>query len=596
MALSTKDAIIRFDENEDRINKFVNELGTYVPNSGLPNVETLPSFMQRNSAALNLLASTNVRGSWASSTAYSVWDEVQYSGTWYRCVVAHTSTGTFDSSKWRISQGITAGTLSQSTGASIVGFQQDGSGTITTTVESELKGGKKSVKSFGAVGDGTTDDSAKFTNARAATGGNYYIPDGTYKLTGFDPFQDCFTSGTSVTLIVDGVSYNCSNAIAGALRLTTDSNVLTSLRHAKTGNIIMQWQDGTVGTATYFYRGLAFKTDSHFIQCKPATNNGSTDLLFQRSDLNTDPNGNRFNITFEESTDRLLFSYATSSSGPPDFDSFMQVTGGTSPKLVFPSIAGIFNFGVGTQLRTGATFGLKFLPKSSSAVSIVDSVSGNEIGTVDATNGFIFSGLGWSNPTYGTGSLTYITNGVAIAVAGANSLAFYQNGAEAWRIDTSRNWIPGLDNTYSIGSAAKRPSVIYAATATINTSDERAKTDIEEIPEEWLDAWEDVKFYKFKYKDSVKERGRNARWHVGVIAQRVKEAFENKGIDPFEIGILCYDKWEDQYSDEFEVDEETGNKIPTKKLIKPAGEQYGIRYEEALVLECALLRKKLDSI
>ena len=52
MALSTKDAIIRFDENEDRINKFVNELGTYVPNSGLPNVETLPSFMQRNSVLL----------------------------------------------------------------------------------------------------------------------------------------------------------------------------------------------------------------------------------------------------------------------------------------------------------------------------------------------------------------------------------------------------------------------------------------------------------------------------------------------------------------------------------------------------------------
>lgn len=125
MALSTKDAIIRFDENEDRINKFVNELGTYVPNSGLPNVETLPSFMQRNSAALNLLASTNVRGSWASSTAYSVWDEVQYSGTWYRCVVAHTSTGTFDSSKWRISQGVRLGDLLAASGSSLVGYGSD---------------------------------------------------------------------------------------------------------------------------------------------------------------------------------------------------------------------------------------------------------------------------------------------------------------------------------------------------------------------------------------------------------------------------------------------------------------------------------------
>lgn len=109
--LPTKDAIVRFDENEDRLNTFINEYGVYTPNSGLPTVETLPSFMQRNSTALNLLASTNVRGAWASSTVYSVWDEVQYSGTWYRCVVAHTSTGTFDSTKWRISQGITASQL-----------------------------------------------------------------------------------------------------------------------------------------------------------------------------------------------------------------------------------------------------------------------------------------------------------------------------------------------------------------------------------------------------------------------------------------------------------------------------------------------------
>lgn len=131
--LSTKDAIVRFDENEDRLNTFINSYGTYSTNSGLPNVETLPSFMQRNSTALNLLASTNVRGAWASSTVYSVWDEVQYSGTWYRCVVAHTSTGTFDSTKWRVSQGIRSGDLSDSNGASLVGF---GSTTVKDILDS----------------------------------------------------------------------------------------------------------------------------------------------------------------------------------------------------------------------------------------------------------------------------------------------------------------------------------------------------------------------------------------------------------------------------------------------------------------------------
>jgi len=185
MALSTKDAIIRFDENEDRINKFVNEYGTYTPNSGLPNVETLPSFIQRNNEALNLLTATNVRGSWASSTLYSVWDEVQYSGTWYRCVVAHTSTGTFDSTKWRISQGVSTGTLSSSTGASLIGFSKDG--IHIRTVESKLKD-TVSVKDFGAVGDwnGTTgtDDTAAIQAAlNSSLAVDFGDSDKNYKVT-----------------------------------------------------------------------------------------------------------------------------------------------------------------------------------------------------------------------------------------------------------------------------------------------------------------------------------------------------------------------------------------------------------------------------
>lgn len=131
--LPTKDAIVRFDENEDRLNTFINSTGTYSTNSGLPDVETLPSFIQRNSAALNLLTATNVKGAWAASTAYSVWDEVQYSGTWYRCVVAHTSTSSFDSSKWRLSQGVTTGQLSSSTGATMVGY---GSSTVASFLDS----------------------------------------------------------------------------------------------------------------------------------------------------------------------------------------------------------------------------------------------------------------------------------------------------------------------------------------------------------------------------------------------------------------------------------------------------------------------------
>jgi hypothetical protein len=98
--------------------------------------------------------------------------------------------------------------------------------------------------------------------------------------------------------------------------------------------------------------------------------------------------------------------------------------------------------------------------------------------------------------------------------------------------------VPHVDNTYNVGTASFRWGTIYAATGTINTSDERLKKNIEAIPGEWLDAWGEVEWCRFIYKEGGK------RWHVGLIAQRVHAAFEKHGIDAFEIGLIGLDKWE----------------------------------------------------
>lgn len=478
------------------------------------------------------------------------------------------------------------------TSSSLVSFAQVGTGAVARSTQDKARELRKSVEDYGGTADGVTNNDSAIAKAVAASGGQFHFPGPGVYVCSSSVWNYAFTAGDNVSLKTDGTTYNVSNAIAGAWRLTVDSPVLMSLRHAVSGKILQQWQDGNGGTATYFYRGLAFKTDSHFLQCKPATAGGSTDLLFQRSDTNVDPNGNRFNITFEEAVDRLLFSFATSTSGAPSFDTFLGVTGGPSPTLSFPAIAALFNMGMGTQARSGATFGLKFEPKTAAVVAIKDSVSGTEIGTVDSSRGFTLAqGLRWSNPAYGSGSLDYISNGVAVVVEGTGNLSFFQNGSEAWRINTSRNFVPGLDNTYSIGEASRRPSTIFAGSAVINTSDERAKEAIGEIPQEWLDAWAEVEFCRFKYRDAVTKKGTDARWHVGLVAQRVKEVFERHGIDPFSIGILCWDEWDDQYAEELQSGKEAGE----RKLLKKAGNLYGIRYEEALALECAYLRSKLKA-
>ena len=146
---------------------------------------------------------------------------------------------------------------------------------------------------------------------------------------------------------------------------------------------------------------------------------------------------------------------------------------------------------------------------------------------------------------------------------------------------------PRTDSTYSLGGAARRWTVVYADTATINTSDEREKEQIQDIDAAVLRAWGNVQYQQFKFKDAVLKKGSGARWHIGVVAQRVKEAFEAEGVDPFAYGILCYDEWEEQ---EEKIEEGVG----VVQQFQAAGNRYGIRYEEALALECAYLRSRLS--
>jgi hypothetical protein len=136
----------------------------------------------------------------------------------------------------------------------------------------------------------------------------------------------------------------------------------------------------------------------------------------------------------------------------------------------------------------------------------------------------------------------------------------------------------------SLGTAALKWSTLFAATGTINTSDEREKQQIQNIDEAVYRAWSKVEFKQFKFNDAVERKGENARIHFGLIAQQVKEAFELEGLDAFKYGLLCYDEWE-----EFITDPET-------KETALAGNRYGIRYEEALALECAYQRWELQQL
>lgn len=194
---------------------------------------------------------------------------------------------------------------------------------------------------------------------------------------------------------------------------------------------------------------------------------------------------------------------------------------------------------------------------------------------------------------------------------------------------------PVAPNTYSLGTSSSPWAGGFTQTALTITSDERYKSrplmlargslkpvvssDPRLMQDAYadaiLDAWSEVDFVQFQYIDRIEVKGDDdARWHFGVMAQRAQEAFLRHGLDPRRFAFFCYDP-EETIPAEYESVPATYELVPPEydangnqvgpelfRMKQPAyekliaesyvvGERYGIRYEEALVMEAALQRR-----
>lgn len=184
-----------------------------------------------------------------------------------------------------------------------------------------------------------------------------------------------------------------------------------------------------------------------------------------------------------------------------------------------------------------------------------------------------------------------------------NKLSFTSTG-DTVHLGTFR---PLGDNNDNLGTASNRFNTVYAGTGAINTSDERDKQQAQSIPEGVLRAWARVNWCMFKFNDAVAKKGDAARWHFGAMAQSIKAEFEAEGLDAFAYGLLCYDEWQEEwinhpaeYRNSAILDangqsEKVLIKNAWREKVREAGNRYGVRYEEALALECAYLRSKLPT-
>lgn len=196
-----------------------------------------------------------------------------------------------------------------------------------------------------------------------------------------------------------------------------------------------------------------------------------------------------------------------------------------------------------------------------------------------------------------------------------------------WSLDGNMYMRQGLrpwtNNGYPLGGASNKWSVVYANTATINTSDENEKQQIASLTSAEITAATAISklFKTYKWNDAVESKGDAARTHTGVIAQQVEAAMTDAGLDASKYGFWCSDTWwtkdreveaieaQDQlvdeegqvireaipaqeaytFTDKWENEEDAPDDA-TKHTVK------GIRYEELFAFVCAASEQRLTSI
>ena len=101
------------------------------------------------------------------------------------------------------------------------------------------------------------------------------------------------------------------------------------------------------------------------------------------------------------------------------------------------------------------------------------------------------------------------------------------------------------DSSHSLGFFMSRWYTIFSYTSNITTSDQNHKQDIATLDEKEQRVARSCKglLRKYRLKRSVNEKGDNARIHFGIIAQDLKQAFADEGLDAHKYAMFCSNTW-----------------------------------------------------
>lgn len=159
-----------------------------------------------------------------------------------------TTSGSFETAKFRLIQGVSGADLAADRGSLLVGFLQSGSGVIKRRTEEKLRE-ILSVDDFGAVGNGVVDDTIAIRNAVdyaiTTVRDLHFVAGKTYRITGEINFPKKHANIIREFITFDG--HGC--------RIVLDGSNFTGFGFTKTGV-------GTFDNANYYFifRGFNFKS------------------------------------------------------------------------------------------------------------------------------------------------------------------------------------------------------------------------------------------------------------------------------------------------------------------------------------------------
>jgi hypothetical protein len=431
-------------------------------------------------------------------------------------------------------------------------YTQGGAGSVTRTVQSRLRD-FVSVKDFGAVGDGVTDDTAAFVASQAST--DYvFVPDGTYSV-----------DESQVTL------YNLHGP--GKLKYQSDSSENWVGLQSKGTVYIRNDEEVSPGIPLVPAAGLLNIADGQLKFWPDLDGDGDYDADIWANS----------NFYLAASGRTHIRSNIPSSGGAGD-DEGRLVIGATDTTNYIQSAKNFSgsvkkDFAIGDYNSTDWWMYFDESNDGHCAIGVSNDTPLARLHVADtAATVALFESEVETTARIGFRGTSQSGNTIAtVGVDTVDRLVLRGEGEDVIKIGATAVQA-GTDNTYSMGSGTFRWSTVFAATGTINTSDKNDKQDIALLDEAELRVATTLKglIKKFRFRDAVAIKGDNARIHVGVIAQEVEAAFAAEGLNGFSYGVLCYDKWDEELDGDGSV-------------AVSSGERYGVRYEELFSFVIAAL-------